>query len=230
MDDSDKGANRPRRRWRRFIWRTLVVTLATFSLTCFGLLAISTRLAPAPTMFPAPIVPDPTVGPFPVFVHWDAILELVRPGCDPHAQAKVRLSHKFPTERWLGKKPWGPRGPTLTAIRGDRLYYSDGNSSTGGGATLDYRQYRFGTWCFEFDSQRTLTMPESYYLYTFTVPILPFAIAFGIVPALALLHIAWRCVRRRKDPNACRHCGYNLTGNLSGTCPECGSPVPAPQT
>ncbi len=24
----------------------------------------------------------------------------------------------------------------------------------------------------------------------------------------------------------CRHCGYNLTGNVSGICPECGSPAP----
>jgi hypothetical protein len=23
----------------------------------------------------------------------------------------------------------------------------------------------------------------------------------------------------------CRRCGYNLTGNTSGTCPECGSPI-----
>lgn len=24
-------------------------------------------------------------------------------------------------------------------------------------------------------------------------------------------------------PGHCRHCGYNLTGNLSGRCPECGA-------
>jgi predicted RNA-binding Zn-ribbon protein involved in translation (DUF1610 family) len=23
------------------------------------------------------------------------------------------------------------------------------------------------------------------------------------------------------------HCGYNLTGNVSGVCPECGTAVPA---
>ena len=23
----------------------------------------------------------------------------------------------------------------------------------------------------------------------------------------------------------CRHCGYNLTGNVSGVCPECGKPT-----
>ena len=30
---------------------------------------------------------------------------------------------------------------------------------------------------------------------------------------------------RRKAPRFCRRCGYNLTGNVSGRCPECGSPV-----
>jgi hypothetical protein len=32
--------------------------------------------------------------------------------------------------------------------------------------------------------------------------------------------------RNRKKRNYCSRCGYNLTGNISGTCPECGSPVP----
>ncbi len=32
---------------------------------------------------------------------------------------------------------------------------------------------------------------------------------------------------RRKPPDhCCQTCGYNLTGNKSGTCPECGLPIP----
>lgn len=30
-------------------------------------------------------------------------------------------------------------------------------------------------------------------------------------------------IERVLDPNLCKKCGYNLTGNVSGTCPECGS-------
>lgn len=36
---------------------------------------------------------------------------------------------------------------------------------------------------------------------------------------------AW-LARRSPPPGWCAHCGYNLTGNVSGRCPECGTPVP----
>ena len=31
--------------------------------------------------------------------------------------------------------------------------------------------------------------------------------------------------RRRIPPGHCQKCGYNLTGNVSGVCPECGEKV-----
>lgn len=31
--------------------------------------------------------------------------------------------------------------------------------------------------------------------------------------------------RRRRLPLHCKKCGYNLTGNVSGKCPECGRDV-----
>lgn len=33
-------------------------------------------------------------------------------------------------------------------------------------------------------------------------------------------------MRRMIMPNECRKCGYDLTGNISGNCPECGEWVP----
>ena len=33
----------------------------------------------------------------------------------------------------------------------------------------------------------------------------------------------WWLDRRRLPPGHCQNCGYNLTGNVSGTCPECGT-------
>lgn len=29
-------------------------------------------------------------------------------------------------------------------------------------------------------------------------------------------------------PGTCRSCGYDLTGNVSGRCPECGQEIPKP--
>lgn len=45
------------------------------------------------------------------------------------------------------------------------------------------------------------------------------------IPILSTLIVTgwlWRRDRRRSAPGFCR-CGYNLTGNVSGVCPECGS-------
>ncbi len=39
--------------------------------------------------------------------------------------------------------------------------------------------------------------------------------------------LTWWCERRRIPPGHCRKCGYDLTGNVSGVCPECGERIPA---
>ena len=33
-------------------------------------------------------------------------------------------------------------------------------------------------------------------------------------------------LRRRRKNGLCLQCGYNLTGNVSGVCPECGTSIP----
>jgi hypothetical protein len=37
--------------------------------------------------------------------------------------------------------------------------------------------------------------------------------------------ILFRGVRRKQRKGSCRSCGYDLTGNMSGVCPECGTPI-----
>ena len=48
------------------------------------------------------------------------------------------------------------------------------------------------------------------------------------IPIVALLSVAALLVyrdRTRRQPGHCRQCGYNLTGNTTGRCPECGTVV-----
>ncbi len=42
-----------------------------------------------------------------------------------------------------------------------------------------------------------------------------------VVAAVPTAFLWWRD-RRGVPPGACRSCGYDLTGNVSGVCPECG--------
>lgn len=36
----------------------------------------------------------------------------------------------------------------------------------------------------------------------------------------------WYADHRWRPPGHCRRCGYDLTGNVSGVCPECGASTP----
>lgn len=51
---------------------------------------------------------------------------------------------------------------------------------------------------------------------------------FGVAPGSCL----WRGYRRyrREGTNRCLECGYDLTGNISGVCPECGAGVPTQES
>lgn len=49
----------------------------------------------------------------------------------------------------------------------------------------------------------------------------PILAAVGI----AVLAVRWADKRPSAKPGRCRSCGYNLTGNTSGVCPECGAAV-----
>jgi hypothetical protein len=48
-------------------------------------------------------------------------------------------------------------------------------------------------------------------------------VVFGIAVFALLVYLVTR--RRPIRPGFCLSCGYDLTGNVSGTCPECGGKV-----
>lgn len=45
-----------------------------------------------------------------------------------------------------------------------------------------------------------------------------------VLTGLPAAYLLWRN-RRSIPPNHCCTCGYDLTGNVSGVCPECGAPT-----
>jgi hypothetical protein len=47
--------------------------------------------------------------------------------------------------------------------------------------------------------------------------VVPLACPFAIM--------TWRLGRRGRSNRSCSHCGYNLAGNTSGVCPECGTAI-----
>lgn len=58
------------------------------------------------------------------------------------------------------------------------------------------------------------------------IPYWPFFFAFSILPAIACRQY-FRIYRGSvlASRNQCRNCSYNLTGNTSGICPECGTKI-----
>ena len=58
----------------------------------------------------------------------------------------------------------------------------------------------------------------------FRLPYFVFLTLFGVLPITCVVRL--RRTWRWKRDGSCISCGYSLIGNLSGTCPECGSPVP----
>ena len=68
------------------------------------------------------------------------------------------------------------------------------------------------------------TFRQTGFGYWAIVPMWEPLLLFGIYPAIAFIRGPLRRHRRRKK-GLCLKCGYNLTGNESGICPECGEQI-----
>ena len=78
------------------------------------------------------------------------------------------------------------------------------------GLFLEYRDYK-STWLL-------LNVPFPWRGWAIHLSWVSLLMLFTVVPTALL----WR-VDRRVPPGHCRRCGYDLTGNVSGRCPECGA-------
>lgn len=69
-----------------------------------------------------------------------------------------------------------------------------------------------------------LWLPERSHLFNgSTLVVAPLWIPI-VVFAFPTMYLFWRD-RRRILPHCCQTCGYDLTGNVSGVCPECGETI-----
>jgi hypothetical protein len=58
----------------------------------------------------------------------------------------------------------------------------------------------------------------------FIVPLVVPVLLMAMLP-IAVVTLRWAGRRRRLKLSLCLRCGYSLTGNTSGVCPECGTAV-----
>lgn len=62
-----------------------------------------------------------------------------------------------------------------------------------------------------------------YKITTAKIPLVHLFIIFAACPTLVLIKAIRG--RHRAKPGHCSKCGYDLTGNISGVCPECGTTI-----
>ncbi len=74
-------------------------------------------------------------------------------------------------------------------------------------------------WCWWPQPQFQIR-PEFFCRWQLRVPLWIPLLLIGIPSA-----ILWWLDRRRPRPGHCRTCDYDLTGNVSGRCPECGTAI-----
>jgi len=85
---------------------------------------------------------------------------------------------------------------------------------------LTWHGFEFSYW-----PSRTWGSPPPGYSNRRTEIHVPFWFLAAITSLLPLAWINWK---RKQKPGHCRNCYYDLTGNTSGVCPECGKPFIQP--
>jgi hypothetical protein len=82
-----------------------------------------------------------------------------------------------------------------------------------------------GMFLMAFATHRFLEAGSNGVFYSWTIaPLIGFGL-FGGAQWFVIGHLIDRWQSRWWPPGTCPQCGYNLTGNVTGRCPECGTCV-----
>ena len=141
---------------------------------------------------------------------------------------------------WLSKADWGRSRVWMPDNRVQScLFVRNGQLGVAHGVFAGHRipgidiMILSGSWGgFEWEERRGYIGPEAlipnapvYYVgRRAKVPLWFVILACSAYPAIAFIRGPLRRWRRRKR-GLCVKCGYDLTGNVSGACPECAHPV-----
>jgi hypothetical protein len=139
--------------------------------------------------------------------------------------------------RALDTVTWARGGLLQAFTMPGRLYlrHSSGTWSNGGGVghtarpvdavDRDYRWKAYADWDALGIGYRYLPplVAGASRSHEITVPLWYLLAPGFLAPALAAARIRW--THKRRLAGHCPSCGYDLTGNVSGVCPECGGAI-----
>jgi hypothetical protein len=102
-------------------------------------------------------------------------------------------------------------------------------------ASFDLRQSTTAHWRWALPAVESSTLntvgpggtpvPTTATIWYVTIPLWLPLLLMAAPTSVACFRDWWRRYRLT-PPGHCPNCGYNLTGNTSGRCPECGAPTP----
>lgn len=104
-----------------------------------------------------------------------------------------------------------------SGVPGDRYFILTGNLGYGRHLYKDFKPCPLNAeHCFAEPAGKVIVV------HSVCVPLWLCLVVVAVYPSVAFLRGPLRTWRRRRS-GACLQCGYNLRGNESGVCPECGT-------
>lgn len=133
---------------------------------------------------------------------------------------EVTVTYSYGRDYWF-EEPTDPSalGWLRVAVKRGTLYVNRWyyNTSITAPTTRRWRQLGFS---FKFGMNRGRQPPYS--LWLLEIPLWCPIVLLGTYPTIAFIR-GPLCRWRRLNKGMCIKCGYDLTGNVSGICPECGN-------
>ena len=132
---------------------------------------------------------------------------------------------------WYEDQPWDrqvatSRFPYPRTLRGARTHLQRFSDDTPAVRWAPVTQDRYGPLMIERGTWGPAGITPTFPYVTYDLRYWALAAA-GSLPLLAAMGLAARRARRRRRwvrAGRCAGCGYDLTGNQTGVCPECGTP------